>query len=100
MYSTCPVLPVCKCHHFPESFKDFTKQSLIGSLSWRHKFLVDYPLTVIKIKIKKTNEHPFDFGFAHSRFLGTGGVCSVPFVRFFGTILAHSFLMYKSCVKI
>jgi hypothetical protein len=73
MCSTCPVLPVCTCQHFPESFKDFTKRSLIGSLSWRHTFLVDYPLTVIK------NEHRFDFGFAHSRFLGTGGVCSVPF---------------------
>ena len=27
---------------------------------------------------KKTTEHRFHFGFAHSRFLGTGRVCSVP----------------------
>ena len=46
---------------------------LIDSLSWWHKFLVDDLLTV-----KKTNEHRFDFGFAYSRFLGTGRVCSVP----------------------
>ena len=61
------------CHPFPESFKDFSIKSLINSLSWWHKFLVDDPLTV-----KKTNEHQFDFGFAHSHFLGTGRVCSVP----------------------
>ena len=34
------------CHHFPESFKDFPIKSLIDSLSWWHKFLVDDPLTV------------------------------------------------------
>jgi len=61
------------CHPFPESFKDFPIKSLIESLSWWHRFLLDYPLTV-----KKTNELQFDFGFAHSRFLGTGRVCSVP----------------------
>jgi len=61
------------CHPFHESFKDFWIKSLIGSLSWWHKFLVDDPLTV-----KKTNEHPFHFGFAHSRFLRAGRVCSVP----------------------
>ena len=61
------------CHPFPESFKDFPIKSLIDSLFWWHKLLVDDPLT-----IKKTNEHRFDFGFAHSRFLGTGRVCSVP----------------------
>ena len=61
------------CHPFPEFFKDFPIKSLIDSLSWWHKFLVDDPLTV-----KKTNEHRFDFGFAHSRFLGTQRVCSVP----------------------
>ena len=110
-----------------------------NSLSWWHKFLVDDALTV-----KKTNEHQFDFGFAHSHFLGMGRVYSVPLptlafclgfilqkpvitrlknfgslsrrsrksrhtslwlafcsvVRFFGTILAHTFLMPKSCVKI
>ena len=63
------------CHPFPESFKDFPIKSLIDSLSWCHKFLVDDQLTVKK---KKTNEHRVDFGFAHSRFLGTGRVCSVP----------------------
>ena len=131
------------CHPFPESFKDFPIKSVIDSLTWWHKFLVDDPLTV-----KTKNEHQFDFGFAHSRFLGTGRVCSVPLptlafclgsyskihnsspvitrlknsgslsrrsrrsrhtsirlafysvVRFFGTILAHTFLMSKSCVKI
>ena len=97
------------CHPFPESFKDFPIKSLIDNLSQWHKFLVNDPLTV-----KKTNEHRFDFGFAHSRFLGMGRVCSVPFptlafclrlafcsvVRFFGTILVHTFLMSKSCVKI
>ena len=57
------------CNPFPESFKDFPIKSLIDSLSWWHKFLVDDPLTV-----KKTNEHRFDFRFAHSRFLGTGRV--------------------------
>src|SRR5215469_9290218 len=133
------------CHPFPESFKDFPIKTLIDSLSWWYKFLVDDPLTV-----KKTNERGFDFGFAHSRFLGTGrgefavchsrlwrivsgsyskihdsspvitrlknsgslsrrsrrsrhtslrlAFCSV--VRFFGTILVHTFLMPKSCVKI
>ena len=59
------------CHPFPESFKDFRIKSLIDSLSLWHKFLVGDPL------IKK-KEHRFDFGFAHSRFLGTGRVCSVP----------------------
>ena len=61
-------------HPFPGSFKDLPIKSLIDSLSWWHKFLVDDPLTVKK----KTNEHRFDFGFAHSRSLGTGRVCSVP----------------------
>ena len=61
------------CHPFPESFKDFPIKSLIDSLSWWHKFLVDDPLIV-----KKTNEQRFDFGFAHSRFLETGRFCSVP----------------------
>jgi len=60
------------CHHFPESFKDFPIKSSIDSLSWWHIFLVDDPLTV-----KKTNEHRFDFEFAHSRILGTERVCSV-----------------------
>jgi len=31
------------CHPFPESFKDFPIKSLIESLSWWHKFLVDDP---------------------------------------------------------
>jgi len=61
------------CHPFPESLKDFTIKSFIDSLPWGHKFLVDDPLAV-----KKTNEHRFDFGFAHSRFLGTGRVGNVP----------------------
>jgi len=61
------------CRPVPESFKDFPIKSLIDSLSWWHKFLVDDPLTV-----KKTNEHRFDFRFAHSRFLATGRICSVP----------------------
>ena len=61
------------CHHFSQSFKDFPIKSLIDSLFWWHKILVDDPLNV-----KKTNEHRFDFGFAHSRFFVTGSVCSVP----------------------
>ena len=61
------------CDPFPASFKDFPKKCFIDSLSWWHKFLVEDPLTV-----KKANEHRFDFGFAHFRFLGTGRVCSVP----------------------
>ena len=61
------------CHPFPETFKDFPIKSLNDSLSWWHKFFVDDPLTV-----KKTKKHRFDFGFAYSRFLGTGRVCSVP----------------------
>ena len=40
------------CHPFPESFKDFPIKSLIDSLSWWHKFLVDDPLTVKKKKNK------------------------------------------------
>ena len=36
------------CHHFPESFKDYPIKSLIDSLSWWHKFLVDDPLTLKK----------------------------------------------------
>ena len=55
------------CHPFLKSFKDFPIKSLIHRLSWWHKLLVDDTLTV-----KKTNEHRFDFGFAHSRFLETG----------------------------
>ena len=62
-----------KCHPFPEYFKDFPIKSLIASLSWWHKFFVDDPPNV-----KKTNEHLIDFGFANSRFLGTGRVYSVP----------------------
>ena len=61
------------CHRLPESFKDFPIRSLIDILSWWHKFLVDDSLTV-----KETIEHPFDFGFAHSRFTGMGRVYSVP----------------------
>ena len=55
-------------HPFTESFKDFPIKSLIDSLSWWHKFLVEEPLVV------KTNEYRFDFGFTHSRFLGMGRV--------------------------
>ena len=132
-----------KCHPFPESFKDFPIKSLINSLSWWHKIPCGR-----SPDCQKTNEHRFEFGFAHSRFLGTGRVYSVPLstlvcclgsysrihdsspvitrlknygflsrrsrrsrhtslrlafcsvVRFFGTILAHTFLVSKSCVKI
>ena len=75
------------CHPFPESFKVFPIQSLIDSLSWWHKFLVEDPLTV-----KKTNELLFDFGFAHSRLLGTGRVCSVPLstLAFCLVVLLHN----------
>jgi len=55
------------CHPFPESFKDFPIKSLIDSLSWRHKFLVDDPLTV-----KKTNEHRFVLDLFILVFLGRG----------------------------
>ena len=58
---------------FPDSFRHFPIKDLIDSLSWWHTFLVDEPLTV-----EKTNKHQFDFGFAHSRFLGMARVCSVP----------------------
>jgi len=34
------------CHPFPKSFKDSPIKSLIDSLSWWHRFLVDDPLTV------------------------------------------------------
>ena len=66
----------CLVAHVPSFFWVFQglpDKKMIDSLSWWHKFLVDDPLTV-----KKTNEHRFDFGFAHSRFLGTKRVCSVP----------------------
>jgi len=42
------------------------KKSLIDSLSWWHKFLVDDLLII------KKNENRFEFEFAHSRFLGRG----------------------------
>jgi len=38
------------CHPFPESFKDFPIKSLIDSLYWWYKFLVDDSLTVRKKK--------------------------------------------------
>ena len=38
------------CHPFPEFFKEFPIKSLIDSLSWWHKFLVDDPLTFKKTK--------------------------------------------------
>ena len=141
--SKCVQCLVAHVPPFPESFEDFPIKRLIDSLFWWHIFLVDDLLTV-----KKTNDHRFVFGFAHSRFLGTGRVCSVPLptmkfclrvvlqnpwfitcdnvtensgslsrwsrrsrhtslqlafcsvVRFSGTILAHTFPMSKSCVKI
>jgi len=37
-------------HRFPKSFKDFPMNSLIDSLSWWHKFLVEDPLTFKKKK--------------------------------------------------
>jgi len=40
------------CHPFPEFFKDFPIKSLIDSLSWWHRFLVDDSLTVKKKKKK------------------------------------------------
>ena len=78
------------CHPFPEYFKDFPIISLIDSLSWWHKFLVDNPLTV-----EKTNKHRFSFGFAHSCFLGTGRVWSVPLPTLFcvGVILQNSWFI-------
>ena len=137
MCSTCSVLPVCTCQHFPESFKDFTKKSLIGSLSWRHKFLEDYTLTVKKKKgflilaflgrgeFAVCHSRPWRFvSGSYSKIHDSSPVitqlknfCSLSrrsrksrqsslrlafysFVRFFGTILAHTFLIYKSCVKI
>ena len=36
-------------HPFPESFKDFPIKSVIDSLSWWHRFLVDDPLTSKKV---------------------------------------------------
>jgi hypothetical protein len=57
---------------FPESFKDFPIKSLIDSLSWWQKFLVDFPFTA------KNTWASIWFGFAHSRFLWTGRVRSVP----------------------
>ena len=67
------------CHPSPESFKDFPIRSLIDSLSWWLKFLVDDPLTV-----EKTNEHRFDFGFVLLAFLGRGefAVCHSRLWRF------------------
>ena len=35
---------------FPERFKDFPIKSMIDSLSWWHKFVVDDPLIVKKNK--------------------------------------------------
>ena len=72
----------CLVTHIPPFswvFQGFPIKILIDSLSWWHKFLVDDPLT-----IKKTNEHRFDFGFAHSRFFGTGefAVCYSRLWRF------------------
>ena len=132
------------CHHFPESFKDFSIKSLIDSLSCWHKFLVDDPLTFKKKQMSIDLILDLlilaflgqgDFAVCYSRLwrLVSGSYskihnsspvitilknsgslwrrstrsshtslrlafCSV--VRFFGTILAHTFLMSKSCVKI
>ena len=59
------------CHSFPESFKDFPIKSLIDSLSWWHKFLVELS--------KKTNKDRFDFGFAFSlSWDGEGLQCATP----------------------
>jgi len=130
-------------HPFPESFKDFPTKSLIYSLFWWHKFLVDDPLTVKKqISVDLILDLLIlaflgrgEFAVCHSRLwpfvswsyskilylspviteLKNSGTlsrrsrssrqtslrlafCSV--VKFFGTILAHTFLMSKSCVKI
>ena len=130
------------CHRFPESFKDFPIKSLIASLSWWHKFVVDDPLTVKK-KQRSINLILDllilallgwgEFAVCHSRRFVSGSYskihdsspvitrmknsgplsrwsrrsrhtslrlafCSV--VRFFETILVHTFLMSKSCVKI
>ena len=67
------------CHPFHEYFKDFPIKRLIDNLSWWQKLLLDNPLA-----FKKTNELRFDFGFAHSRFLGRGefGVCHSRIWRF------------------
>ena len=62
----------CECL-FPVSFKDLPIKSLIVSLSWWNKFLVDDPLSVKK----KTIELRFYFGFVHSRFLWMRRVCIV-----------------------
>jgi len=64
---------------FPESFKDFPIKSLIDSLSWWHKFLVDDPLTV-----KITNEHDLILDLPILAFLGRGdfAVCHSRLWRF------------------
>jgi len=75
--SMCVQCLVAHAPPFSWVFEGLPYKTLINSLSWWHKFLVDYPLTV-----KKTNARRFDFGFAHSRFLGTGRVCSVSLPTF------------------
>ena len=59
------------CHPFPESFKGFPIKSLTVCPGGKNS-LWTIPW------LRKTNEHRFDFGFAHSRFLRTGRVWSMP----------------------
>ena len=60
------------CHPFPKSFKDFPIKVWLTVCPGGTNSLWTIPW------LSKKNEHQFDFGFAHSRFLGTGKVCSVP----------------------
>ena len=61
------------CHHFPESFKYFP----IKKFDWQFVLVAQIPCGRSP-DCQKTNEHRFGFGFPHSRFLGTGIVCSMP----------------------
>ena len=81
-----------------------------ATLSWVFQGLPDKSLTVcsggtnslwtIPWLLKKTNEQQFDFGFAHSRFLGTGRVCSVPLptLAFCLGVVLHN-LWFITCDK-
>jgi len=61
------------CYHFLSLPRSSHKK-----FDWQFVLVAQIPCRRSPDCQRKTNEHQFDFGFAHSRFLGTGRVCSVP----------------------
>jgi len=61
------------CHLFPESFNEF-----LITFNWQFVLVSQILCGLSPDCKKKTNGHRFDFGFAHSRFLVTERLCSLP----------------------